>query len=139
MLVLAALLGASAILVVGNDFGAWAVAGMAGAFAVAAIALPARWRVATAHFVAAQSCVNALLDIRVLLRPMQVVNGEIADNSDAHNMAMATFGTADTWAVWTWAVVWLVWSLVVLFVALRFVGTARWGFALATAPTRASS
>jgi hypothetical protein len=139
MLVLALLMAATAILFVGNDFGVWAVSGMAGAFAVAAIALPARWRVATAHFVAAQSCVNALLDIRVLLRPMQVVNGEIADNSDAHNMAMATFGTSETWAVWTWAIVWLVWSLVVLFVALKLVGTSRWGFALASAPSRASS
>jgi len=137
MLVLAALMAVTAILVVGNDFGVWAVAGMAGAFAVAALALPARWRVATAHFVAAQSCVNALLDIRVLLRPSQVVNGEIADASDAHNMAAATFGTpVETWAVWTWAVIWLVWSLVVLFVALRLVGTARWGLRLAPVAIR---
>jgi hypothetical protein len=139
MLVLAALMTLSAILFVGNDFGVWAVSGMAAAFAVAAIALPPRWRVATAHFVAAQACVNALLDIRVLFRPMQVVNGEIADNSDAHNMAKATFDTAETWAVWTWAVVWLVWSLVVLFVALKVVGTSRWRFGVATAPTRAGS
>src|SRR5256885_11853766 len=27
------------------------------------------WRLVVAHFIAAQACVNALLDIRVLLRP----------------------------------------------------------------------
>jgi hypothetical protein len=39
--------------------------------------------------------------------------------SDAHNMAMLTFGSTDTWAVWTWALTWLVWSIAVLFVAVR--------------------
>jgi hypothetical protein len=53
------------------------------------------------------------------LRPSQVVGGKIAGASDAHNMAAATFGTTATWAVWTWAIVWLLWSLAVLYVALR--------------------
>lgn len=124
LLVLATLLVGTAILVVapthdGDTFGSWATAGMGLAVAVCAIGLPARWRVMVAHFIAAQACVNALLDIRVLLRPSQVVNGVITGFSDAHNMAMATFGTHATWAVWTWAIAWLVWSLVVLFVALR--------------------
>jgi hypothetical protein len=127
MLVLGALLGVSALTVVAaptNDhFGPWAIGLIGATFAVAAIALPGRWRVAVAHFVAAQACVNALLDIRVLLRPAQVVNGMEAGASDAHTMAAATFGTTELWAVWFWAVVWLVWSLAVLYVALRFSGS----------------
>lgn len=123
LLVLAVLLLASSITVVGDEFGGWATAGIGAAIAVCAIVLPARWRLIVAHFIAAQSCVNALLDIRVLLRPSQVVNGVIAGRSDAHNMALATFGTTADWAVWTWAITWLVWSLVVLFVALRISGS----------------
>jgi hypothetical protein len=127
LLVLAGLLGLSAITVVaspsGDTFGPWAIGAIAGAFAVAAIVLPGKWRIAVAHFVAAQACVNALLDIRVLLRPAQVVNGQEAGASDAHTMAATTFGTTDLWAVWFWAVVWLVWSLAVLYIALRFSGS----------------
>ena len=124
--VLGALLMLAALLVihVGEDgFGPWSIAAIGIAFAAAGIVLPGRWRVAVAHFVAAQACVNALLDIRVLLRPLQVVNGIEARMSDAHSMAAATFGTDDTWAVWTWAVIWLAWSLVLFYVALRLSGS----------------
>jgi hypothetical protein len=128
LLVLAALLVGTAITVIapdrtGDEFGRYATLGMGVVVAACALALPARWRLLVAHFIAAQACVNALLDIRVLLRPSQVVNGFFAGASDAHNMASATFGTTATWAVWTWAIAWLVWSLAVLFVALRI---ARW-------------
>jgi hypothetical protein len=127
LLVLGALLGLSAVTVVaapaGDTFGPWAIGLIGAAFAVAAVALPGRWRVAVAHFVAAQACVNALLDIRVLLRPAQVVNGLEAGASDAHTMAATTFGTTALWAVWFWAVVWLVWSLVILYIALRVSGS----------------
>lgn len=123
MLVLAALLLGTAATVIeappDHSFGPWAIAAIGGAIAAVAIAVPARWRIVVAHFFAAQLCVNAILDIRVLLRPSQVVGGKIAGASDAHNMAAATFGTTATWAVWTWAIVWLLWSLVVLYVALR--------------------
>lgn len=126
LLVLAGLLCATAVLVVdapdGDAFGPLATAGIGAAAAVTAVALPERWRVAVAHFVAAQLCVNALLDIRVLLRPTQVVNGVYVGASDAHSMAAATFGTRETWAVWFWAIAWLIWSLAVLFVALRVSG-----------------
>jgi hypothetical protein len=37
-------------------------------------------------------------------------------------MAAATFGTHERWAVWFWALAWLAWSLVVLFLALRASG-----------------
>ncbi|HEY1554938.1 MAG TPA: M50 family metallopeptidase [Kofleriaceae bacterium] len=124
LLLLAVLLIASAMFVVApsrdeNMFGPYAIAAMGGAVALCAIALPARWRLGVAHFIAAQACVNALLDIRVLLRPSQVVDGIAAAMSDAHNMAMLTFGTTTTWAVWTWALAWLAWSLIVLFAAVR--------------------
>ncbi len=124
LLVLAALLALTALLVVaparGDTFGQWATAGMATVVA-ACVLLPPRWRLLVAHFIAAQSCINALLDIRVLLRPSQVVNGVAVPMSDAHSMALMTFGTTDTWAVWTWAIVWLLWSLAVLYAALRLV------------------
>ena len=119
LIVLAALLGASALFAVGNAFGAWAIGAIAVAFALAAVVVPSRARLFVAHFVAAQACVDALLDIRVLLRPQQVVDGHIAGASDATNMALATFGTRDSWAIWLWAMVWLVWALIVLFIALR--------------------
>ncbi len=126
LLVLSALLSISAIFVIATPpddaFGLWAVGGMAAVVAACAILLPGRWRVAVAHFIAAQSCVNALLDIRVLFRPQQIVNGRPTE-SDAHSMANATFGTTDQWALWLWASVWLVWSLVVLYVALRLSGS----------------
>jgi hypothetical protein len=125
LLELGGLLCASAVLVVsaprGDTFGPLVTAGIGVASAAVAL-VPARWRVAVAHFVAAQLCVNALLDIRVLLRPMQVVNGLEAGASDAHSMALATFGIRDRWAVWFWAIAWLAWSLAVLFVALRISG-----------------
>lgn len=127
LLVLAALLVGTALTVIdvadGDSFGPWAIGAIGGACAVAALALPGRLRLAIAHFIAAQSCVDALLDIRVLLRPSQVVGGKIAGASDAHNMAAATFGTTATWAVWSWAIVWLLWSLAVLYVALRLSGS----------------
>jgi hypothetical protein len=124
LLVLASLLDATAIVLVsptesGDVFGQWAVAAMGCVVAACAIALPARWRLLVAHFIAAQACVNALLDIRVLLRPSQVVGGVVAVVSDATNMAELTFDTDATWAAWTWALTWLVWSLAILFVALR--------------------
>jgi len=127
LLVLAALLVGTALTVIdmpdGDRFGPWAIGAIGAACAAAALVMPGRLRLAIAHFIAAQSCVDALLDIRVLLRPSQVVGGKIAGASDAHNMAQATFGTTATWAVWTWAIVWLLWSLAVLYVALRLSGS----------------
>jgi hypothetical protein len=126
LFILAGLLVLSSFTVVAarpdDSFGPWAVAGI-GAGVAASAFLPQRWRLAVAHFIAAQSCVNALLDIRVLLRPSQVVGGQFAGMSDAGNMAYATFGTTEQWAVWTWAGIWLAWSLAVLYVALRFSGS----------------
>jgi hypothetical protein len=129
MLVFSALLGLTAIFCVnapaGDTFGQWAIGLMCAVVAVAAVILPSKWRLAVAHFIAAQSCVNALLDIRVLFRPNQVVNGTETGiaNSDAHAMAYATFGTNESWAVHFWAATWLVFSLIVFYLALRFSGS----------------
>ena len=127
LLLLAALLIGTSLTVIdvpdGDTFGPWAIGAIGTACAAAALAVPARWRLAIAHFIAAQSCVNSILDIRVLLRPSQVVGGKVAGASDAHNMAAATFGTTATWAVWLWAIVWLLWSLGVLYIALRLSGS----------------
>jgi hypothetical protein len=140
--ILAALLIASAITVVGSPkddaFGPWVVCAMGATVAVCAFALPARWRLLVAHFIAAQSCVNALLDIRVLLRPSQVVGGFSVGASDAHNMAAATFGTTAKWAVWTWAAAWLVWSLIVFYVTVRFSGSPARRHAATSDPPTAS-
>jgi hypothetical protein len=131
LLLLAGLLLLTAVAVIGmpggDPFGPWAIGAIGAACAAAALFVPGRWRLAIAHFIAAQSCVNAILDIRVLLRPSQVVGGRVAGASDAHNMAEATFGTAAHWAVWTWASVWLLWSLAVLYVALQLSGSRALG------------
>lgn len=129
LLVLAALLVLSAFTVVaipddGEPFGPYAIGIMGGVIAIAAVALPRRWRITFAHFIAAQACVNALLDIRVLLRPNQVVNGvSTGVISDAGNMARATFGTTESWGVTFWAIAWLVWSIAVLYAAFRLSGS----------------
>jgi peptidase M50B-like protein len=127
LLLFAGLLIGTALTVIdlpnGDPFGPWAIGAIGAACAAAALIVPARWRLAIAHFIAAQSCVNSILDIRVLLRPSQVVGGQVAGASDAHNMAAATFGTSATWAVWTWAIIWLLWSLGVLYIALCLGGS----------------
>jgi hypothetical protein len=143
LIVLGSLLVITTLLVIapapdGDRFGQYAIPAIGAAFALVGIMLPARARVFVAHFVAAQSCVNALLDIRVLLRPLQVVGGKNAGMSDAHNMALSTFGTTATWAVWTWAIIWLAWSLAVLFFALRFSGSRASTHAPMSAPATAA-
>jgi hypothetical protein len=142
LLVIAGLMLVTAVVVIAptdddGRFGPFVVAGMGVALAACALFVPARWRVLGAHFIAAQLCVNALLDIRVLLRPQQVVNGTLTGHSDASEMAFSTFGVRQPWAVWFWACVWLAWSLAVLFVALRFSGSRATRLAATSAPTTA--
>lgn len=105
-----------------GHFGQLGITGIAIALVAIAVVVPGRWRVFFAHFIAAQACINALLDIRVLLRPVQVVGGNLTATSDATQMAVNTFGSHAPWGVWFWAVVWLAWSLGILFVALRISG-----------------
>ncbi|HTM22246.1 MAG TPA: M50 family metallopeptidase, partial [Kofleriaceae bacterium] len=116
LLALALMLGVTALFFVRNDFGLTAVGIGAGALLVAAALAPEPLAIFLVNFVAAQACINAVLDIRVLFRANLVVNGVNVGGSDAHNMAAVTFGTA-----FTWATIWLGWSLVCFFVALRLV------------------
>lgn len=111
---IAAAMCVSALLFVSNTFGMVAV--YIGAGACAAAAIHGRVAVLLINFIAAQSCINAVLDIRVLFRSNLVVNGKIMGASDAHNMAEASFGSP-----WMWAAVWLLWSCALFFVALRMV------------------
>ena len=85
-----------------NDFGMGAVA--IGALACWSWpASPASGsRCSLVNFVAAQACINAVLDIRVLFRPSWSSTARWSGVSDAHNMAAATFGSH-----WMWAGVWL--------------------------------
>jgi Peptidase M50B-like len=120
-----ALLLACVLLVVANQFGQVSLAATGAVVVAVAVLVPGRWAVLGAHFVAAQACVNAVLDIRVLFRPVMVVDGHVAGGSDASRMALATFGTDASWAIWLWASLWLAWSLALLFVALRWVRSRR--------------
>jgi hypothetical protein len=116
-----AALALSALFIVSNPFGQ-ALLAITGASMLALSALaPPRWAIGGAMLLAAQMCVNAVLDIRVLFRPVMVVDGKVAGGSDAHNMAEATFGQASAWGVRFWASVWLVWSLALLFAAITIV------------------
>jgi len=119
--VLGGALVASAALVVSNRFGQVAIAALGASVLALALAAPPRWLRAAAHFVAAQACINAVVDIRVLFRPTLVVDGQVVRDSDAHAMARATVGSADDWAVRLWAALWLAWSLALLFATFRVV------------------
>jgi hypothetical protein len=111
---LAILLGVSLLLWVRNDFGQGVVAIGAIVLLLLARFAPERVAIFLANFVASQACINAILDIRVLFRPVFVVDGKVLQISDAHTMAAATFGPAALWAV-----VWLVWSFACFYLALR--------------------
>jgi len=115
------LLALSTVAVVSNRFGQIAIVSTGAAALLVAAALPGRAVVIAAHVVAAQACINAVVDIRVLFRPTLVVNGQAVRDSDAHAMAKATFGTTDDWAVWLWAALWLAWSLALLYAVFRIV------------------
>ncbi len=141
LLVIAALMLATVIFAIvptpeEGRFGQLGILGIAIALVACAVILPGRARLFVAHFIAAQACINALLDIRVLMRPVQVVGGSLTATSDATQMAVNTFGSHAPWGVWFWAVAWLVWSLGVLFVALVLSGSrGRPTAAPAAAPT----
>jgi hypothetical protein len=112
------LLAITAVAFIANPFGQVAIGIMALVVVGAGLFLPGHWAALLCNFVAAQACIGALVDIRVLYRPFLVVAGE-ERGSDAHQMASATFGHTQPWAIWFWASVWLLWSLALLFVALK--------------------
>jgi hypothetical protein len=111
----------STILVVANRFGQVALSITGAAIVLAAFTLPARWTQIAAHVLAAQACINAVVDIRVLYRPTLYIDGKAVRDSDAHAMALSTFGTNADWAVWLWASIWIAWSLLLLFWVFRVI------------------
>lgn len=114
LLALALALGLSLLLWVSNDFGQGVVAIGAIALLVLARFAPERVVLLLATFLAAQACINAVLDIRVLFRPVLVIDDKIVQFSDAQSMAAATFGSPELWAGF-----WMVWSFACFYVALR--------------------
>jgi hypothetical protein len=113
---LGAALGLSGVIWIANSYGQ-SVAFIGCASCIAISLVPSeRFAILVTNFIAAQACINAVLDIRVLFRTDMVINGQIAGASDAHNMAKATFGSH-----WLWASVWLGWSCLCFFVALRII------------------
>ncbi len=101
---------------VSNGFGVAAVA----AFGVLAAALAGfgsdRACVFVLNLVAAQSCINAVLDIRVLFAANMYVDGRPYQQSDAHAVSSLIGGPP-----WLWATVWMMWSFALFFVALKWV------------------
>ncbi len=113
---LGAALGLSGVIWIENSFGQ-SVAYIGCAICVAISLVPSeRVAILVTNFVAVQACINSVLDIRVLFRTDMVINGQVAGASDAHNMAAATFGSH-----WLWASVWLAWSCLCFYVALRVI------------------
>lgn len=66
------------------------------------------------NFLAAQACINAVLDIRVLFGQTMLVNGQSHGQTDAHTVARVAFGPH-----WMWASLWLAWSFGLFYLALR--------------------
>ena len=114
LLAFAVVLGLSLLLWVSNDFGQGAVA--IGLIALLLLARFASERISIllANFMAAQACINAVLDIRVLFRPVLVIDDKMVQFSDAQVMAAATFGPPEMWAGF-----WMAWSFACFYLALR--------------------
>jgi hypothetical protein len=112
---LGALMAVSAALMVRNAFGLTVILG--GAALLLATARLASETVTTflLNFLAAQSCINAVLDIRILYSSEMVVDGQPRAQSDADAVAAIAGGPA-----WLWATLWLAWSFGLFFLALRF-------------------
>lgn len=109
-------MGLSALLWIHNDFAIrMAYGGLALCIGLALVPSE-RLAILVVNFIAAQACINALLDIRILFRPDMVINGKVVGASDAHNMANATFGSH-----WLWAGIWLAWSGLCFYIALRVI------------------
>lgn len=119
--ILATVILATTWLLVANTFGLIALTAIGAGIALLGLILPARLRLLALQLVAAQACVNALLDIRVLFSSAMVINGVPSGDSDATAMARIVFATDAAWAQTFWAVAWLLWSLAILFLALRWV------------------
>jgi hypothetical protein len=82
------------------------------------------------NFLAAQSCINAVLDIRVLFGSALYVDGQARSLSDADTVARLLGGPPALWAS-----LWLIFSFALFYLALRWVRlTVPSGAARAAAP-----
>jgi hypothetical protein len=114
LLVLAAVMLVTVLALIRNGFGAAAIG--AEALALMALAIWGGERICAfaVSFLAAQSCINAVLDIRVLFGATLYVNGRAHQESDADTMARVVGGPPILWAA-----LWLAWSFLMFYVALR--------------------
>jgi hypothetical protein len=113
---LAAVMVASVLAGVRNTFGIVAITVEAATLLGIAVWGPARVCAFVVSFLAAQSCINAVLDIRILFGATFYVNGRPLASSDADTVARLLGAPS-----WVWATVWLVWSFVLFYLALRAV------------------
>ena len=113
LLLLSAVMVLSVIGAIRNGFGAAAVG--AAALALGGLALWGGERVTafTVSLLAAQSSINAVLDIRVLFGATRVVDGRPHGVSDADAVAAILGGPPALWAA-----LWLVWSFGLFYLAL---------------------
>lgn len=118
--ILALLMIASSLFWVSNGFGIAAVASFGALIAVMAVFGGDNTCAFVLNLVAAQSCINAVLDIRVLFAANLYVNGRPHQQSDAHAVSSLIGGP-----FWLWAAIWMLWSFALCFVALRRVRTPR--------------
>ena len=104
---------ASSTLFLSNGFGKAVIGG--GAISLGLLAWKGSPRVAgfTVSFLAAQSCINSVLDIRVLFGKTMLVNGSPHGQTDAHTVAQLVGGPH-----WLWAGLWLAWSFGLFALAL---------------------
>lgn len=117
--ILGGALAVTAALSIANGFGQLAIGATGAAILVVAAVPRPDWHRGALALLAAQACVGALVDIRVLFQTTLVVDGQVVRGSDAHQMALATLGTDATWAVRLWATLWLIWSIAILYWVLR--------------------
>lgn len=114
LLILAATMAITVLGAIRNPFGVVAISVEAAALVALAIWGGERLCAFAVSFLAAQACINAVLDIRVLFGTTMVVNGHAHRASDADTMARVTVGPPGLWAA-----TWLLWSFVMFYVALR--------------------
>ena len=115
LLLIAAVMLISVLGAIRNGFGAAAVAIEAVALGALALWGGERLTAFTVSLLAAQSCINAVLDIRVLFGATRVVDGLPHPVSDADTVARLLGGPTALWAA-----LWLFWSFALFYLALRF-------------------
>jgi peptidase M50B-like protein len=107
-------MGLSAALTVRNGFGIVAVAVGGAVLLVLSRFGGERLCGFLTNFLAAQSCINSVLDIRVLFGATMYVDGQPHAHSDADAVAQVLGGPA-----WMWASLWLAWSFALFYFVLR--------------------